>query len=188
MKTVFVMVSAALLIVAAPVAAKTGKIYTWTDDKGVTHITETPPPADGQLDDVMEYTPPTPDQKQAVEEKLESMRSESEKRRLTDAAERAKREAQQARQRAVEAQAKVADEQAALEEYKMKFGNTTERRRRFRFEIQKREMQVLDAREAALRAADEAREAERRAAEAQQRVDTYTPPQSPEGGGIPQTP
>lgn len=32
------------------------RIYQWTDSSGVTHLTQHPPPAEGQLHDVMDYT------------------------------------------------------------------------------------------------------------------------------------
>lgn len=32
------------------------RLYTWTDEQGVTHITEHPPPAKGKLQDVLDYS------------------------------------------------------------------------------------------------------------------------------------
>ena len=173
MKIWIYMTSLVLLVMSVPIIADAGKIYTWVDEKGVTHITETPPPVGGKLENVMEYQPQTPARESEIKEKLEGMRNQSQKESLVAAVEKAKRDAEQAQIRANEAQARIAQEQAELEEYKAKFGNTTDRRRRFRFEIQKREMQVLDAKEAALRAAEDARTAERRVAEAQARVDEF---------------
>ena len=162
-----------LVWLAVPIFSMAGKIYTWVDEKGVTHITETPPPTGGKLDNVMEYQPQTPAQESEIQDKLQGMRNQSEKESLLAAVERAKREADEAQKKANETQARIAQEQAELEEYKKKFANTTDRKRRFRFEIQRREMQVLDAKEAALRAAQDARNAERRVAEAQSRVDEF---------------
>ena len=183
MKTLFYIISIALLVLTIPVMSVAGKIYTWIDEKGVTHITETPPPVGGKLDSVMEYQPQTPAQETEIQEKLEGMRNQSERESLLAAVEKAKRDANEAQKRANEAQARIAQEQANLEEYKMKFANTTDRKRRFRFEIQKREMQVLDAKEAALRAAEDARKAESRVAQAQARVSEFDSAQSADTTG-----
>ena len=185
MKTVLSMIPAIFFILAGPAISAAGKIYTWIDEKGVTHITETPPPADVKLENVMEYQPQTPAREGEIQEKLESMRKQSEKERLLAVVEQAKRDADQALKRADEAQARVTKEQAELEEYKIKFANTTDRRRRFRFEIQRREKQVLDAKEAALVAARDARDADRRVAEAQARVDAFETIPPPDSGEKP---
>ena len=59
-----------ILSVASPLNAK--KLYTWTDEKGVTHITDQPPPQSAEIKDVSTYREKTP-------QELEAIRLEKEK-------------------------------------------------------------------------------------------------------------
>ena len=47
--------------------AHADRMYTWTDDNGVIHITKEPPPPKTKADDVIDYKPQTAEQIQAVE-------------------------------------------------------------------------------------------------------------------------
>ena len=44
----------------------TDRLYTWTDDKGVTHISKNPPPPNATLKDIMDYTSHPEERNQAV--------------------------------------------------------------------------------------------------------------------------
>ncbi|MGD2022853.1 MAG: DUF4124 domain-containing protein [Desulfobacterales bacterium] len=46
--------------------AHADKLYTWEDDKGVTHITKEPPPQKTKLKDTMDYTVPPAQKNQAT--------------------------------------------------------------------------------------------------------------------------
>ena len=54
-----------LLFVTAELSAD--KLYTWTDEKGILHITATPPPKTARTKDVMTYKPQTEVQIQKIE-------------------------------------------------------------------------------------------------------------------------
>ncbi|GAG10785.1 unnamed protein product, partial [marine sediment metagenome] len=43
-----------------------GRIYTWEDDNGVTHISNAPPPQKAKLIDTMDYTVPAANKNQAT--------------------------------------------------------------------------------------------------------------------------
>ena len=47
-----------LFLVLAATSATGDKLYTWTDDKGEWHISQTPPPEGVEVKDVLDYTPP----------------------------------------------------------------------------------------------------------------------------------
>jgi hypothetical protein len=55
------------------------KLYTWTDEKGVVHISKDPPPKNTKIDDVMNYKPETEAEVQNVleNERREEMQDEA---------------------------------------------------------------------------------------------------------------
>ena len=63
------MIAAAIMLFslfAAPLA-DAQKLYSWTDENGVLHITEQPPPKGATVEDVMTYREKTPDELRAIE-------------------------------------------------------------------------------------------------------------------------
>ena len=66
-----------LLFVTAELSAD--KLYTWTDEKGNLHITQTPPPKTARTKDVMTYKPQTEAQIQKIkkDERREEMQYEA---------------------------------------------------------------------------------------------------------------
>ena len=66
-----------LFFVTAELSAD--KLYTWTDEKGNLHITETPPPKAARTKEVMSYKPQTEAQIQKIEaeERREEMQDEA---------------------------------------------------------------------------------------------------------------
>ena len=63
LKRVFLVV---LVTVLLPVQGLADRLYTWTDDKGVSHITQTPPPAGARQKDVIDYSHRTHKEQQAA--------------------------------------------------------------------------------------------------------------------------
>ena len=53
MKTIILLTAATWLTATVSFAER---IYHWTDTSGVAHLTQHPPPAEGQLNDIMDYT------------------------------------------------------------------------------------------------------------------------------------
>ena len=56
-----------MLLFFVTVDLSADKLYTWTDEKGNLHITETPPPKTARTKDVMSYKPRTAAQIQKIE-------------------------------------------------------------------------------------------------------------------------
>jgi hypothetical protein len=74
------------------------KLYTWTDEKGILHITQHPPPKHARIKDVMTYQPQTEAQIQKSEqdERREEMQDEAVRKKNTSQdTEKASVEAQQ---------------------------------------------------------------------------------------------
>ncbi len=53
--------------------AHADRMYTWTDEKGVIHITKESPPPTTKADHVIQYKPQTPEQIRAVQKEAEKM-------------------------------------------------------------------------------------------------------------------
>jgi hypothetical protein len=64
---IFKIITVALLTVGFWMhGAYADRLYTWTDDKGVIHITKQPPPQKAKADNVIDYTPQTTEQIRAI--------------------------------------------------------------------------------------------------------------------------
>ena len=66
-----------------------GRIYTWEDDNGVTHISNAPPPQKAKLIDTMDYTVPAANKNQATGKQV-SNEGESSQPQQSEARERKK--------------------------------------------------------------------------------------------------
>lgn len=144
-------------------AASAGQIYHWTDKYGHDHITEDPPPPDGQLKETIEYTPRSELEQTGLEEQQQRLRTASERQDILMAVEQARQAATEARLRAREAQA-VADElEQRAAEFKATRGNTNYRRQKNKSIIIQLENDAREAEKLARQAEAEARQAEQRA-------------------------
>ena len=61
------------------------RLYTWTDDKGVTHISQHPPPKDATLQFITDYTSRAEEQNQAVQKQEEKPKQIEPERRKDEA-------------------------------------------------------------------------------------------------------
>jgi hypothetical protein len=163
---------ATLLIVvflfAATVAAD--ELYTWTDSKGVTHISRTPPPPDARHKEVIEYTPQSRSEVEAIRKEREALQDRYNKEAILQNARDARREAEVARQRAAEAKADADAAEKRAAEFKKKVGNTIRRQQLNRGTVLRLEAEASAARNKALKAAQNADLAEKRAVDAQKKA------------------
>ncbi|MGA9479302.1 MAG: DUF4124 domain-containing protein [Desulfobacterales bacterium] len=120
---------ATLLIVVFLFAATVpaDELYTWTDSKGVTHISRTPPPPDARHKEVIEYTPQSRSEVEAIRKEREALQGRYNKEAILQNARDARREAEVARQRAAEAKADADAAEKRAAEFKKKVGNTIRR-------------------------------------------------------------
>ncbi|MFZ0724326.1 MAG: DUF4124 domain-containing protein, partial [Desulfobacterales bacterium] len=148
-------------------AAPAEEIYTWRDAKGVTHISPTPPPPDARDKEVIDYTPRSRAETDAIRRQREALEERHDREAILQNARDARREAAAARERAADAKAAAdaAEEKAA--EFKQKVGNTIRRQQLNRGTVLQLEADALAAREKALRAAQDAGSAEKKADEAE---------------------
>jgi hypothetical protein len=144
-----------LTILSAPNAQTT--LYTWTDAKGRVHITDTPPPPDATIKDVLEHRAPAP---------AEARQLQDQQQRRVDArqSEARRAEAEQALRRAREAdeQARAAVQRAEEQtrqalDYRKRFGNTPSRRQEFKYKIRAEEEKARESQAEAQRAVERAK-------------------------------
>jgi len=62
------------------------RIYTWTDENGVTHFTDQAPPKNARVEDVIKYKEKTPQEQEAIERQIEKLRQSNERQDKIDAA------------------------------------------------------------------------------------------------------
>ena len=139
--------------------AETGQVYTWTDEHGNLHITNSPPPKNAKIKDVLPYQQKsgrdTPTEKQLQkEEQLEDL-----KEKQNQQIEQAKRKARQADERAKEAVARAEQITRDNNAYIRRLGSTREKRKQFKKRIQRLKQEAVSAQEAANTAIEEARRA-----------------------------
>lgn len=163
---------ATLLIafIAFAAAVPADEIYTWTDSKGVTHISRTPPPPNARHQEVIEYTPQTPSEIEAIRQEREALQDRYNKEAILQNARAARREAEDARQRAAEAKAAADAAEQRAAEFKKKVGNTIRRQQLNRGTVLRLEAEALAARNKALKTAQTADLAEKRAVEAERKA------------------
>jgi len=141
------------------------KLYTWTDDQGVIHITDDPPPKNARVEDVTAYPTKSPQEIDAIERKKQQLRENFKQFEEREAARRATVEAQKAQERAREAMQKAQEEAQQNQEYVRRLSSTQEKRRQFRKKIKR----IKNETEAALTEAETAeKEAEAAVKKAEQ--------------------
>jgi hypothetical protein len=151
-------------------AVPADEIYTWTDSNGVTHISRNPPPPNTRHQEVIEYTPQTPSEIDAIRQEREALQNRYDIEAILQNARAARREAEEARQRAEAAKAAADAAEKKAAEFKKKVGNTIRRQQLNRGTILRLEAEALATRNEALKAAQNADLAEKRAVEAERKA------------------
>ena len=144
-----------------------GQVYTWTDENGNLHVTDTPPPPKSKIKDTLEFEEKTAAEIQQLQNRKKRRAEERGQEKVISSVEAAKRRARQADERAKEAVENAEQITNEAETYIKRLSSTKEKRKQFRKKIQ-REAQRAQAAQArarkaiedAAQAAEEARLAE----------------------------
>lgn len=159
-----------LLCLLPAIGSSAGEIYMWTDEKGVTHISETPPPANAKDREVIKYVPKTRTEEAAIRDERQQARRLEQKERAADEAKEARRKAQEARAKAIELKAAADQLFQQSEAFKTKTSNTIRRWQKNKATRLKLEQEAAEAQKRAMAAAEEANRLEKLAAEAEERL------------------
>jgi len=163
-----------LLTLLATLSLNAQKLYTWTDENGVVHLADQPPPKTDKVEDVevIKYEEKTPQEIEAIQHKRENLRRKLDREEQIEKARRAEIQAREAKERAQEAVQKAQEEYEYNKEYIRRLTNTRNKRRKFRKRADrlKSETEVSQAEaKAALEQAEEAVQKARIAAEEAQK-------------------
>ena len=161
-----------LLIFFAGSSLGAQKLYTWTDETGVLHITDKPPPKRARIKDVTKYREKTPQELDAIQREKEDLRRKYEKEEQIERARQSELQAREADQRANEAVKQAREKYEQNLEYIKRLSTTRDKRKQFRKRIQRlkdeseaaqteAQMAVKQAEEAAQKARMTAEEAEK---------------------------
>jgi hypothetical protein len=142
-----------LLTIIAPLNAQT-TLYTWTDAKGRVHITDTPPPPDAKIKDVVEHTAPA-DARQLQDQQQRRVEGRQDEQRRTEA-EEALRRAREADEEARAAVQRAEEQTREAIDYRKRFGNNPSRRQEFKYKIRAEEEKAIQAQAEAQRAVERA--------------------------------
>jgi hypothetical protein len=143
-----------LFTIISPLNAQT-TLYTWTDAKGRVHITDTPPPPDAKIKDVVEHTEPAPAEARQLQNQQQRVEGRQDEQRRTEA-EEALRRAREADDQAREAVQRAEEQTREALDYRKRFGNTPSRRQEFKYKIRAEEEKASQAQAEAQRAVERA--------------------------------
>ncbi len=173
--SIFLFILGAAALCTMPAGA--AQVYTWTDSKGVTHISENPPPKGGKIDAVIEYAPRTADEdRQSQEQRRQFIEDSNTQAEINQAVSRAKttrRQADDARAKADRAQAEADAAFQRSEQFKMKVSNTIRRWQVNKSTRKKLEAEAAAAQQAAQKASQEADRLEKLALEADNTAEEF---------------
>ena len=137
-----------------------GQVYTWTDENGNLHVTDTPPPPKSKIKDTLEYQEKTAAEIQELERRQEARKKERHEESIRQQAARATKQAAEADANAQQAaQTAEAQYENAMRTYE-KYGKTQDRRKKFKKRIRRAFDQAESARDRASEAANDARQAQ----------------------------
>ena len=154
MKGLLPIAVALVLFGTAPCALAQSKVYTWTDARGNVHITDTEPPAQGKVTDVLE----SPAGGSASSAAARTRRDALQERKSVVAQEAALR-AREAEQEAQEAVRRADEQSRYAVEYRKRYSNTPERRENYKYKIRAEDEKAEAMRLEALKAVERARAA-----------------------------
>jgi hypothetical protein len=143
------------------------KLYTWTDENGVLHITEQPPPKSAKVEDVRTYKERTPEELEAIERRKEKLRRELERENQLEKKREAQLKAQEADDEAQKALGQAEEDYEKNKAYIDKLSNRKWKRKKFRKRIDRLKKETEEGFTEAQSAAERAEEAKQAAEEAE---------------------
>jgi len=137
-----------------------GQVYTWTDENGNLHVTDTPPPPKSKIKDTLEYQEKTAAEIQELERRQEARKKERYEESIRQQAEKATKQAAKADEDAQQAAQSAEEEyENAMRTYE-KYGKTQDKRKKFKKRIRRAFDQAESAQDRASKAANDARQAQ----------------------------
>ena len=136
-----------------------GEVYTWTDENGNLHVTDTPPPPKSKIKDTLEYEEKTAAEIQELQNRKKRRAENRGQEKRISSVEAAKRQARQADERAKEAVKQADQITNDAEIYIRRLSSTKEKRKQFRKKIQREAQRAQAAQNRARKATEDAAQA-----------------------------
>ena len=134
-----------------------GQVYTWTDEAGNLHVTDTPPPPKSKIKDTLEYQEKTPAEILELKRRQQAREKEKQEESIWQQAARAAKQAAEADANAQQAaQTAEAQYENAMRTYE-KYGKTQDKRKKFKKRIRRAFDQAESAQDRAFQTAEDAR-------------------------------
>jgi hypothetical protein len=164
MKPYSIMVGLLLTLLAAP-SLNAQKIYTWTDENGVVHLADQPPPEKDRVEDVevLRYHEKTPQELEAIQHKKESLRRKLDREEQIEKAHQAEIQAREAEERAQKAVQQAQEEYEYNNDYIRRLTSTRNKRKKFRKRVDRIKTETEVSRAEAQAAVEQAQEAAQKA-------------------------
>ncbi len=166
-----------LLTLLTALSLNAQKLYTWTDENGVVHITDQPPPETDRIEDVevMKYDEKTPQEIEAIEHKKENLRRQFDREERIEKARQAEIQAREAEAKAQEALQQARKEFESNNEYIRRLTSTRNKRKQFRKRVDRIKTETEASQAEAQAAIEQAEDAAQKARTAFEEAQKGTP-------------
>jgi len=141
------------------------KLYTWTDENGVLHITDYPPPQRARIEEVVTYKERTPEEQNAIERRKKELRRELEQDDQQDITQEAQLKAKQAEEEAQKSLEQAEEKYQQNKAYIDRLSNRKWKRKQFRKKIDRLKKETEESYAEAKEAAEQAEAAKKKAAQ-----------------------
>jgi Domain of unknown function (DUF4124) len=162
-----------LLVLLATLSLNAQRLYTWTDENGVVHLTDQPPPETDKEKkvEVLRYNDKTPQEIEAIRNKKENLRRKLDKEKQIEIARQAEIQAAEAEEQAQEIMQRALEEYEYNNEYIRRLTSTKRKRKKFSNRVERlkaeTEASLAEAKAAVKQAEEATQRARSTAAEAQ---------------------
>ena len=140
------------------------KLYTWTDENGILHITDHPPTQTAQIEEVVTYKERTPEEQQAIDRRKRELRRELDQDDQRVKAQEAQLKARQAEEEAQKSLEQAEEEYEQNKAYIDRLSNRKWKRKKFRKKIDRLKKETEESFAEAKEAAEQAEAAKKKAA------------------------
>ncbi len=162
-----------LLTLLAALNLNAQNLYTWTDENGVVHLADQPPPERDRVEDVevIRYEKKTPQEIEEIQHKKENLRRRLDREERIEKARQTEIQARVAAEKAQEAAQQAQEEYEYNNEYIRRLTSTRHKRKKFRKRVERikteTETSQAEAKAALVRAQEESQKAGKAVEEAQ---------------------
>ena len=166
----FLIAISLFLTLLADLSLSAQKLYTWTDENGVVHLSDQPPPKEDTVEnvEVTRYNEKTPQELEAIQNEKEALRRKFDKEKQIDKARQAEIQAKEAEERAQKTVQQALEEYEYNNEYIRNLTSTRNKRKKFRKRVDRLKAETEASRVEAEAAVEQAEKAAQKARTAAQ--------------------